>query len=164
MFWPNSTKIATILADVQAILAIVKRPKPTRIALEIPRRRSKKGVVMPNFEIPNDEIITVSVKSTDTSGAVEPFPGGDIISVASSDVASLQAVVGVDASNNPAIILTPLVQKASNLTITVSDSAGLTQVVQIVDIVADVAPKNLVLDLADATHTSQPVPTTPGPG
>lgn len=119
---------------------------------------------MPNFELPNDEIVTITIKTTDNSGGVEPVPAGDIFSAAASDVASLQATIGQDASGAAALILTPLVQKASNLTVTVSDKAGLIQAVQIVDIVADTAPANIVLDLADATHVSQPVPTASGPG
>lgn len=156
--------VKATLAEVQQILVLLRRPRPARIALELPRRQSKKGVVMPNFELPNDEIVTITIKTTDNSGGVEPIPSGDIFSATASDVASLQATIGQDASGAAALILTPLVQKASNLTVTVSDKAGLIQAIQIVDIVADTAPANIVLDLADATHVSQPVPTAPGPG
>lgn len=164
MFWPNSTKIATILADVQAILAIVKRPKPTRIALEIPAIRFKKGNRMANFELKDDQIATVGLKTTTGGGTIEPIPGDAVFTATSSDPASLGVAIGKDGSGNPALILTPLVVAASNLTVTVNGNDGLASISQLVDIVTDNTPTNIVLDLGSATFASQPVPTLPGPG
>lgn len=118
---------------------------------------------MANYELLNDQQVTVTIKTTDSSGKVEPYPPGDIFSVVSSNPASLGAAIGADAAGNPAVILTPLVQASPGLTFTVSDSAGLAVAIQAVDIVADTTDTNIVLDLADATHVSQPVPTNPGP-
>jgi hypothetical protein len=59
--------------------------------------------------------------------------------------------------------LTPLVQASPGLSITVSDSAGLSSFTQLVDIVQDATPKAIMLDVAAATEVSQPVPTNPGP-
>lgn len=118
---------------------------------------------MPNFELPNDEVVTITIQTTNASGTVEPVPAGDVFTVVSSNPASLGATVGQDAGGNPAVVLTPLVAASPNITITVSDSAGLAALTQLVDIVTDVTDTNIILDLADAKHVSQPVPTAPGP-
>lgn len=118
---------------------------------------------MPNYELPDDEVLTVTIKTTNTAGATEPVPAGDVFTVVSSNPASLGATIGTDAAGNPAVVLTPLVQASPGLTITVSDSSGLTQAVQIIDIVQDVTPKNVVLDFVDATSVPQAVPANPGP-
>ena len=135
---------------------------PTRIALEIPTIR-KKGHVMANYELPNDEVDTITIKTQDASGATVPVPTGDVFSVSSDSPAALNTVIGTDAAGNPALVINGLVQVHPNITVTVKDSAGLTAATLIVDIVADVTPTNIVLDLAAATHVAQPVPTNPGP-
>jgi hypothetical protein len=117
---------------------------------------------MPNFELPNDEVVTIGIQTTNSAGAVEPVPTGDVFTVASSSP-SLGVAIGATAAGNPAIVLTPLVQASPGITVTVSDSAGLKLATQVIDIVPDVTPANIVLDVADATHTTQPVPTAPGP-
>lgn len=144
------------------IRSLCHTPRATRISLELPLI-TKKGVFMPNFELPNDQVATITIKTTDSAGDVEPAPTGDVFSVVSSAPASLNAVIGADAAGNPAVVLTPLVRVSPGINVVVSDSAGLQQFSQMVDIVEDVAPANIVLDLADATHTAQAVPANPGP-
>lgn len=156
--WRNAPDWAIELREI--ILAKV-RPKAVKIALEIPRL-TRRGIVMPNYELPNDEVATITIKTTDADGDVVPVSATDVFSVASSSP-SLGAVIGKDASGNPAVVLTPMVKVSPNITVTVTDSDGLVQAVQLVDIVADVKPANIVLDIADATQVSQPVPTAPGP-
>ena len=63
----------------------------------------------------------------------------------------------------PAVILTPLVQASPGLNVVVADSDGLTAWTQVVDIVQDATPTNIVLDVADAEFAPQAVPTNPGP-
>jgi len=137
--------------------------KPTVIGLELPTRQTKKGKLMPNYELPNDEIDTITIKTQNAAGTTEPVPTGDVFSVTSSKPASLGTAVGTDKGGNPAIVLTPLVQVSPGITVTVSDTAGLKVATLVVDIVQDVTPSNIVLDTADATHVSQPVPASPGP-
>ncbi len=117
---------------------------------------------MPNFELPNDEVLTVTIHVTDMAGDTVPAPVGDTFTAVSSSP-SLNAGIGVDAAGHPALVVNALVQLSPNITVTVSDSAGLTNASQIFDIVADVAPANIVLDLVGATHVAQPVPTAAGP-
>lgn len=137
--------------------------EPTAIALEVPTRRTKRGKVMPNYELPNDEIDTITIKTQNAAGATEPIPSGDVFSVTSDHPASLGTAIGTDKGGNPALVLTPLVQASPGINVTVSDTAGLKVATLVVDIVQDVTPTNIVLDTADATHVSQPVPSNPGP-
>jgi len=153
--------IKAILANTTTIIALLRR-RPTRIALELPAKL-RKGKPMPNYELMNDQVVTITIKTVDSSGKVEPYPTGDVFTAVSSNPASLGVAIGADASGNPALILTPLVQASPSLSVTVSDSAGLIQAIQGVDIVADTADTNVVLDLADATHVAQAVPTNTGP-
>jgi hypothetical protein len=118
---------------------------------------------MPNLELEDDVVATITIGTTNSAGVVEPVPVGDTFSVVSSKPASLQAAIGVDKSGNPAVVLTPLVQASPGITITVSDSKGLAALQQIVDIVPDVTPTNILLDIAGMTTASQPAPTNPGP-
>jgi hypothetical protein len=133
---------------------------PTRIVLAIPRI-TRKGIVMPNYELMDDTIATVPIQTTNDVGVVEPPPTGDTFTA----VSSLPASLGVSVVTSPvlALVLTPLVQASPGITVTVSDSAGLKVATQLVDIVTDTTPTNVILDLAGATTVSQPVPSAPGP-
>jgi hypothetical protein len=133
----------------------------TRIAVELPMIRKKDGT-MANFEINDDWVVTATIKTTNSAGDTEPVPPGDVFSVSSSSP-SLGVAIGTDASGNPAVVMTPMVQASPAITVTVGDSAGLTAFSFVVDIVPDVTPTNIVVDLADATHITQPTPTAPGP-
>ena len=117
---------------------------------------------MPNFELKNDDVAAIQIHTANAAGVVEPAPAGDVFTATSSSP-SLGVAIGKDANGNPTLILTPLVQVSPGITVTVSDSAGLAVATQLVDIVQDNTPTNVVLDLADAVLTAQPVPTAPGP-
>lgn len=127
---------------------------------------------MANIEIPNDEVWTIPVLTTNSAGVVEPAPAGDTYTAAvahddSSDASASLAVAVVDMTLNgnaaKGVQLTPMVQESPNLTLTITDSAGLTASVNVFDIVQDVTPKNILLDVADVQKASQPVPTNAGP-
>lgn len=117
---------------------------------------------MPNFELSDDKVATVTILVRDAAGDVVPAPAGDTFSVASSSP-SLGVAIGADAAGAPAVVMTPMVQASPGITVTVSDSAGLMAFAQVVDIVPDVAPKAIGLDLANAAEVDQPPPTAPGP-
>jgi hypothetical protein len=110
------------------------------------------------FELKNINIATISILTIDAAGDKVPPISGDVFSVVSSDPTKMTAAMGVDATGNPAIVLTPLVRLAPGLTATVSDTSALTSDVQIVDIVNDVTPAAVSLDLASATFATQPMP------
>jgi len=113
---------------------------------------------MPNFELSNDWVLIIPIHVTTATGVVVPAPAGDTFTVVSSDPASLAAVVGADASGNPIVTVNALVDLASNITVTLTDSTGLVASTAIFDIVADTTATSVLLDLSDATHTPQPVP------
>jgi hypothetical protein len=165
--WEDQERIERLLGrmflrleEIESYLRL--RSKPTQIVLCLPTRTDMKGNPMPNFELPNDEIVTIPIQTTNQAGSVEPVPTGDVFTVASSSP-SLGVAVGATAAGNPAIVLTPTVQASPGIVVTVSDSAGLKLATLTVDIVPDVTPANIVLDVADATHVAQPVPAAPGP-
>lgn len=114
-----------------------------------------------NFEIPNDSVWTFPIVTLNANGDFEPVPAGDTPAVASSNPASMTAVASAAAPWTCTV--TPMVALSPGLTVTVTDSAGLASNVYTFDIVADVTPTNVGLDLADGTHVAQPVPTAPGP-
>jgi hypothetical protein len=172
---PTQAEIASVVAFLNLVFrnsgyVIYAGGKPVSIAPGWPARATKEGKAMPNFELANDTIATIPILTPDGEGGFVPPPAGDTFSVASSNPASLGAAIGTvtttegnAVAGGPAVVLTPLVQASPGLTVTVTDSAGLTAWTQTVDIVADLSPKSIVLDVADATQTSQAVPTAPGP-
>lgn len=117
----------------------------------------------PNFELLDDEVVVVPILTQTAAGVTEPAPAGDVFTVVSSNPASLNAVIGTTTAGGPAVVMNALVAASPNITVTVSDAAGLAMATQVVDIVPDNTPTNIVLDFADATSTPQPAPTAPGP-
>lgn len=153
--------VGVLSGAVQRLVNRQEAGVPTRIALKLPTR-TVKGIPMPNFELPNDEVVTITIETTNSAGVVEPYPAGDVFTAKSSSP-SLGAAVGVDAKGNPAVVLTPLVQSSPGIVVTVADSGGLSSTTLTVDIVPDVTDTNIVLDVADATHVAQAIPVAPGP-
>lgn len=130
---------------------------PTALAFELPTV-TVRGIPMANFQLKNDAVVTISIKEIDqTSGAALPIPAGDTFSVSNDNPTALNAVIGTDAAGNPALVLNALMQAASGVNVSVSDSAGAKAASLVVDIVADVVP-DLVLDTADAVSVPQAVP------
>ena len=116
---------------------------------------------MANFEIANDTVAFVPIQTLDSAGNVVPAPSGDTFTVTSSDTASLTATVGTMPSGplqgQPAAVLTPLVQEAANITVTLTDADNLTAGVQIVDVIAGVATTDF-LDVSGAVTQPQVQP------
>lgn len=157
------TLVNQVLAGEQIIEGLFPPPsKATHISVELPSIKRKDTGKMANFEINDDWVVTATIKTTDAAGDTEPVPAGDVFSAASSSP-SLGVAIGADANGNPAVVMTPMVQASPNITVTVSDSAGLAMASFVVDIVPDVTPTNIVVDLSGATHTTQATPTAPGP-
>jgi hypothetical protein len=134
-------------------------PAPVAISLALPTI-TRNGVILPNFELKNDTVASIPVEVEDAAGAVVPTPAGDTFTAVSSNPASLTAIITPGTST---LVLTPLVQASPGLSVAVNDANGLTAVTLVVDIVADLSPTQVALDVADATTVSQPVPENPGP-
>jgi hypothetical protein len=167
----------SVLAGIEAATAAIAKavtepppPVPVSIRLALPIR-SRKGIIMANYELNNDEVDTIPILVDDSAGVPVAPPAGDAFSVVSSIPASLNAVPATTPTGGPAIAINALVAGHLNpaapappdLFITISDSAGLTAFVLPVDIVSDTTPKAITPDLAHVTHVPQPVPTAPGP-
>jgi len=114
-----------------------------------------------NFELPNDSVWTFPIVTMNAVGTFEPFPAGDVPTVTSSNAASMTAVASTAAPWTCTVA--PLVQLSPGITVTVGDSAGLATNVYTFDIVADVTPTNVGLDIAAGTSVAQPVPAASGP-
>ena len=115
-----------------------------------------------NFQLPNDQVVSVPIHTVNQFGIQLPIPNGDGFVAMSSLPASLNASVGSDSMGNPVLILTPLVQHSLGITVTLHDTAGLATVAFGVDIVADV-PTMIVLTPTQVIRGNQPIPTAPGP-
>jgi hypothetical protein len=113
---------------------------------------------MPNMEILNDTVVTVPILVDDDEGNPVPMPAGDVPSVVSSDPTKMTATIGATAAGTPAVVLTPLVRGWVAGSFIVTDSAGLQSVTQGVDIVENLTPAKLTLDIPNVTTAPQAVP------
>lgn len=118
---------------------------------------------MANLQLMNDEVMHIGILVLDAAGDTVPADPSDVFTVASSNSASLSAVIGTMASGAPAVVLNALVAASPGLSFTVSDSAGLAVFTEQVDIVADTKATAIGLDLSHTETSPQPVPTAPGP-
>jgi hypothetical protein len=158
-----ATQADTFAQILRAIASILSPPTKIKLALPVITR---KGIAMPNYELEDDLVYTIPILTDDTAGNPVAPPPGDAFTAVSSLPASLGAAI-----NGANLVVTPLVQEhlnpaapaAPDLFVTVSDSAGLSSYIQVFDIVADLTPKAISLNLAGATTQSQPVPAAPGP-
>lgn len=153
--------IYALIEDVFDLLSLgcefkSREGRPRGLKLALPTIM-KEDTIM-NFEIKNTTIATIKILTVDAAGDVVPALSGDVFTVASSDPAKLKVDMILDPSGSPAIVMTPMVKDVKGLIVTVSDSDHLTSDVQTVDIVADMTPAAVSLDLSGATFTPQPVP------
>jgi len=112
---------------------------------------------MANYELANDSIDTIPIMGMDAAGDAVPLPAGTTPTLINGDPASLNAVV-----SGTNLVINALVPSAANISLEVDDGT-LTPFRFVVDIVADVTPTSVTLDLAHVTHASQPVPAAPAP-
>jgi hypothetical protein len=140
-----------------------RRHRARWIGLALPTLTDMEGNAVAAYELKNDRVATIAILVRDNAGDVVPAPAGDVFSALSSNPASLRVEIGADANGAPAVVLTPLVRQSPGLSFTVSDSSGLTAFTEPVDIVEDLAPKAIGLDLADVVEADQPVPDAAGP-
>ena len=153
--------MAAFLSRLDQIIAFLSPKRPAHIVLALPII-TRNGNLMANFELADDTVAAIAIHVTDASGVVVPAPVGDIFSALSSDGTKLTATIGAMPSGPMvgavALILTPMVKLASGLTVTVTDTSALTSFVLMVDIVMDLTPKAITLDVVDAVFTPQAVP------
>lgn len=120
---------------------------------------------MANYELANDSIDDIMITVMTAGGALVPAPTGDVFTAVSSDTVTLNAIISTMPSGpnvGKASLRMNALKKLSTapITVTVSDADGLQSSVLIVDVVEDLTPKTIALDIVDATHTPQAVPAT----
>lgn len=133
------------------------RARPVRLVLVLPTLTTKEGIIVADTPLSNDLVYTIPVVGADQAGNFVPLPSGDVVSAVSSDTTALGVTVGATGTGAPAVVITPLKQNATGVTVTVTDSGGLTQDIATFDIGPGVA-KSIALDFTNETTTSQPVP------
>jgi hypothetical protein len=155
-------KFLAALDEIISLLKSLRGPNAAaQIALALPII-TRNGKIMATFELSDDTVAAIAIHVTDAAGDVVPAPSGDAFSAVSSDPTKLTAMIGAIPSGPMAgavaLILTPLVKLASGLTATVTDSAALTSAELTVDIVNDLTPKAISLDVIDVVLSPQAVP------
>lgn len=115
---------------------------------------------MANYPLKNDNIDTIPIVAKDAAGDTVAMPANITPTIASNgDPAALNAVI-----NGSSLVINALVDAATNISIEIDDGT-LTPFTLVIDIVEDVDPTAVFLDIANVTHTTQPRPpaaTPPG--
>lgn len=130
-----------------------------------------------NVGLQSDQITFIHLSAFDAGGNMVPNPSGDVDTVAAGGAfaSSLNFAVGVmptgsSDAGDPAVVCTPMVLESDvtnsggNITLTITSSAGLTQMAtKNFDIVRNVAAVSVGLDTTNTAVTSQPAPAAAGP-
>ena len=170
-----------LLADLQQIIDLLKASRvpgaATRIHLGLPITVKKGKLVVLDIELPNDAVQYFPIFVTSEGGVAVPAIPGDTYSVTMGAPASqsgtgapLNAVIGAVPATLPdgtvpplagavALVLNALNMLASGVPFEVKDADGLKVLDGVVNIVADVTPKNIALGPV-AASVPQAVPAT----
>lgn len=117
---------------------------------------------MANYPVLNTMVKTIPLQLENAYDTVVPMNFQDIFSVVSNNPTSLQATIGADQLGNPELVLTPMVQEAMGIVVTVSDLLKLADEILVVDIVASLTvPAKIGLNFAAATDTPKNEPAPP---
>ncbi len=123
---------------------------------------------MADFPLFNDTQYWFLIDDDDSAGAVVPAPAGDVDSVASGNAASIAMTVepmpSGPSAGAPSVHVVPMVQVTTNISCTLSDTAGLPMPnVVTFSVGPNPAPATLALDTATVVTATQAVPAAPGP-
>jgi hypothetical protein len=116
---------------------------------------------MANIQLPYDRVYWEDIRVANNQGVFEPVAAGDTFSVVSSDPTNLAVAIGTNPkTSNPGFSATPMHSAGPflNISVTVSDTSGLTPFVAVFDAVPDVAPTQILGDPASVTTVAQPMP------
>jgi len=124
-------------------------------------------LVTMDIQLPNDAVTYYPIVTLNAGGQVVPAQAGDTFSVSTTGTAQLAVAIAPlpvgspdgPPAGTPSVEFTPLVQTATDVPFTVTDADGLTAFDGAVDIVQDLTPKAIGLDLTSPVTTPQPVPT-----
>jgi hypothetical protein len=132
------------------------------IALQMPTITNMEGLpLMANYVLGLDKVATFTITETNAAGTVDPVAPADVFTVVNTDTVNLNAVVGVNAAGQPALVVNWLHTTApltTGVSVTLTDSAGNTAAVQLFDMAEPVAHDQIGLDVAGVTTTTQAIP------
>lgn len=151
--------LAFVLGYFTAAIVAKRRRRPVRIVLTLPVL-VKRGVIMPNLEIPINSTEYVPIQTKDADGNIVPPPPGDTFTATSSDPSITPSISAMPSGPLQGALATALLTgatEASNVTITVSDADGLAVATQVCDVVAG-PPKTIFLDVSDAVNVPNAPP------
>ncbi len=162
--WEKLTDLATAaflreLGAVEDYLKNVAPPKPAvSIELALPEVYNREGKRMP-LSILNTEIHKYRILTRDADGETVSAPATDTFSVTPDASGFVGIAIDKMADGSPAVMFTPL-KRATTTPIawTLSDSAGLTVDSDTVEIVTNLTPTAVGLDLAAPEVTAQAEP------
>lgn len=115
---------------------------------------------MANYQLLNDHIDVIPILGRDPAGDLVPLPAGVVPSLKNGDPASVAAVISPIASGGYSLDINALVPAATNISIEIDDGT-LTPYTLVVDVVSDIIPTSVGLNLQAVTFTTQPVPLAP---
>ena len=129
----------------------------------------RKDLTVANYQLQDDTVAFFPLQTLDEAGNPVAPQAGDTFTVAltpptGASPTAVTAAIGVmPGTTNPAVVLTPGVQNSPGWAFTVSDADGLPALTEGFDIVADIAPKRIAVNVADVVTQAQTAPTAPGP-
>jgi hypothetical protein len=154
-------QINKIENELSEILAGERPQRPAvKLALVLPALETKGEKPMPNYELNVGNTAYVPIQTLDAGGKPVPPPAGDVFTLASSDSVNAPVTLGTMPSGplaGQAAAEVVGVGVVAGATITLTDSAGLTADVQIVDVIPAADPPTTdFLDISDAVVVPTP--------
>lgn len=107
---------------------------------------------MANYTLQNDSIDRIPIMGMDSAGDLVALPPGRTPTLKNSDENSLHAII--DGND---LVINALVDTATDIVVEIDDGT-LKPFMFHIDIVEDVEPTSVALNLTAITHTSQPRP------
>lgn len=107
---------------------------------------------MANYQLMNDSVDRIPIMGMDTAGDLVALPPGRTPTLKNSDENSLHAII--DGND---LVINALVDTATDIVVEIDDGT-LKPFMFHIDIVEDVEPTSVALNLTAVTHTSQPRP------
>ena len=139
------------VGQVAAMIAAIVDSSATRLLIERPI--FMKDGKLANFELTMGQTAFLAIHTMNKEGGIVPAPAGDVFTAASGAVATVLATVDVMPSGplqgTPALKLVSVALGLA-VTVTTTDSAGLSPDPILVDVVTDVTASAITVDEADA--------------
>jgi hypothetical protein len=109
---------------------------------------------MANIQLPNDVVRRYTIHANDVAGDPVALPPGRTPTLVNSAPTELHAVIDTDGVS---LLVNALVNTATGISVEIDDGT-LTPFTMVFDIVEDLAPTSVVVDLTKFTDTAQPRP------